>query len=389
MKITCGHNLHPLSWIYGAPAPLCAAPSGACSTSTKWPPSVNSGINLLADHLSLFFIAIYVFDLATNPVYRVQTADAASREINLLLAIGSYLLRGTIYGEAFVLLSELDQSADHLRTAYNAFEHQNESVNLAFGGVLSQLNLKALQNYSPAFDYHYHNGWFFWGAANGPLAIYNRWSSVEGVTTDRFNAQSWYRFNGVETPSGHIMTGNGRVVRERIEEHDPFRFNPILNALNFFNLNDSINMNQTTRRYESYSDSFNGAFVNQRILQNAPDLQFSLPPLEFYDQETRKRKLDVSNPPPGPPGRLPGAFSEPTGKLEEPPPVVSSKTPPSPAQPSASGHGATPGTSGPRVNRAPSQTAVSTGKQDRGGVNSEVKQSEDDFVPVNGATKKK
>jgi hypothetical protein len=234
--------------------------------SSQVVPRVNLGVNFAAEHLPAFFIASDAFDLATNPEYRVQTSNAASSSTGLLLNVASYLLRDTFSGDHLLPgLGAFDQTVNEARTTYNAFEHQNEGVNLAFSGALSQLNLSRLPSYTPAVDFHDHSGSFFLGAANGPLAVYSRWTSEDRLTMDRFDTQSWYRFNGLETASGHVLTGSGSIVRDRTEQHDPFQFNAFLNALNFFNFSDTLNVTEKTVRHESYNDSFSGTLANRNI----------------------------------------------------------------------------------------------------------------------------
>ena len=229
-------------------------------------PRVDVTVNFAAEQVPVVFIARDAFDLITNPVYQLQTADAASTAGDLLLNILSYLQPDTFVGDQLLPgFSSFDQTMNGFRRSYNGFEHQKEARNLAFGGTLSQLNLNKVPNYEPAANFHDHEGTFFIGAANGPLAVYSRWTSEEGLTTASFNAQSWYRFHGLETASGHIMTGFGKAGRERVERHSPFEFSPILNVLSLFDFGDSFNEVQTSWRYESYNDSFNGALANQSI----------------------------------------------------------------------------------------------------------------------------
>ncbi len=301
-------------------------------------PRVNVGLDFAAEHVPLVFIGRDALDLATNPVYRVQSGDAASNTVGLFLNIASYLLRDTFSGNHFLPgVGSFDQTVNGIRTTYKAFEHQDESVNLAFSGTLSRLNLNTLPRYTPAIDFHDHNGSFFEGAANGPLAVYSRWTSEDRITTDQFDTQSWYRFNGVETASGHVLTGSGSVVRERKERHDPFQFDAILNTLNVFNFNDSLNENETTRRYESYNDSFNGALANQSIQRAAefnhrPNISLQVMPSAtlFYDQANLKRPPSIFLPPPAPPRQIPNALYD-QDSLKRPPSIL--LAPPLPPRP--------------------------------------------------------
>jgi hypothetical protein len=86
-----------------------------------------------------------------------------------------------------------------------------------------------------------------------------------GNTEDRFDAWAGYKFNELQTTSGHVLSGAGSVSRLRVERHDPFQDVPLLRGVSLFNFNDPTNMTETTWRHESYNDSFNGALANQLI----------------------------------------------------------------------------------------------------------------------------
>ena len=188
----------------------------------------------------------------------------------------------------------------------NAFAHQSEAQNLAFGGELSQVRLSNLHSAPPDFDSF--SGSFHSFDPGGRISIAGSWTAEYGNTRDRFNAESSYSFDQLQTDSGHVLSGSGIVVRERIEQHDQFQHEPLLNWMNLFNFNDPMNVSETTRRFESYNDSFNGAMANQAI-QHATEfnhqpsasvqVNWSLPTPQ--DQEILKRPPYQFLPPPQPP----------------------------------------------------------------------------------------
>jgi hypothetical protein len=292
-------------------------------------PRYNSTIDFTSEHLPLLFMGREAYDLMTNPVNGVQTADAGSRTIDLTLNAMSYLGRNAFWAETTVPLAVgFDGAVNSVRTNYNAFEHQNESVNLAFGGSLSHLNLGDLQNYAHAGEFHDHYGSNSIGSPNAPLFVSTNWSSVDGITSDKFDTRSSYRFNGLDSPSGHVLTGIGTVFRERKEQHDPFQFDPILNTLNIFNPNESMNTNETTWRNETIHDTFNGAMVNQNIQRAAefnppPSISIQVMPSasQLYDQDILKRPPSTFIPPPSPLRPEPNTFSNDNREGDSPPQV--------------------------------------------------------------------
>jgi len=215
----------------------------------------------------------------------------------------------------------------HAQLTYNAMEHQNEAQRLAFGGVLSTANLPRVQ-FTP--DYDYFSGSFRSAQSDARLTISGGWFSRSDLTTDRFAAASRYTFNGLETSSGHILTGYGIASFGRAQQRDTF-----FNLLSDFG---SQAVTTTTKRYESYNDSFNGALVNQRIQRAAQSNPYPSIPIHFipspsvpYDQRTVNRPPLPSLPPPPCSGISPQCLPQAETTKRSPPSVF--PPPPLPPRP--------------------------------------------------------
>ena len=289
-------------------------------------------------------------------------------ELNYQLAKLQFSLAATLAGDAAWAQmlgppAMLLDTVHHAQLTYNAMEHENEAQRLAFGGVLSTANLQRVQ-FNP--DYDYSSGSFRSVQSNAPLTISGSWFSWNDLTTDRFAAASRYTFSGLETPSGHILTGYGITSLDRIERHDA--------GFNLLSTSGTQNLTETTRRYESYNDSFNGALANQSIQRAAefnphPNISVHVIPSPSvpYDQESLKRPPSIFPPPPGAPPPQPAVLSN-----DKPQEQAAGHTVPAthPASPPSS------------IASTPSS------KIDRGGVKAEITIDKSDFAPPKKEEKK-
>jgi hypothetical protein len=203
-------------------------------------------------------------------------------------------------------LYDLHEKWRDLNQQLIAQDHQRETQTLAFGGVLSTTNLPRI-SFAPS-PVDLTSGGSFRSDPNDRLSITGVWVAHNDVTFDRFDAASRYAFNGLETPSGQILTGYGIASRERVELNQPFSLSSL------FETRDTTSMTESTRRFESYNESFNGALANQAIQQSTefnhrPDISvhvdWSLPTPQ--NQDIVKRPPNQFLPPPEAPRPLPNA----------------------------------------------------------------------------------
>jgi hypothetical protein len=227
--------------------------------------------NDLDRYWDAFNITRETFSLFTDPLYRQQPAEARFEFDGILLKSASFA-----GGEAFwadTLGGPIMASRDNLHRAelmYNAVAHQREAQSLAFGGVLSKVRLPDIRFATSDLD-GFGASFHSWGAENRTSAA-GSWTAVYG-SRDVFNAQSRYTFDRLQSNSGHVFTGTGIVARERVEQRGMFAHEPLLNWINLFNFSSPMKVTETTRRSESYSDSFNGAQVNRSIQSTPPPPQ--------------------------------------------------------------------------------------------------------------------
>jgi len=266
-------------------------------------PRMNTAANFAARNWPLVDIGRNAVDLMTNPTYRSQAAEGSFKLTGVLLDSASYAGGEAFWAELLGPLGEFRKMLHNAELTYSAFEHQNEAQNLAFGGFGGELSRARLPEvlFAPP-DFDNFSGSFHSDAGNR-VSIAGSWTAMYG-TSDRFNAESRYSFDEHQTASGHVFTGIGIVSRERVEQHDPFQHEPLLNWINVFNFNDPMTVTEWTRRNESYNDSFNGALVNQSIQQRTPAVSLATDDqlrLELTQSEIKKKKPDVFSPPPGPP----------------------------------------------------------------------------------------
>jgi|GEM_PF-5403049 len=204
-------------------------------------------------------------------------------------------------------LYDLHEKWRDLNEQLVAQDHQHETQMLAFGGVLSTTNLPRISFAPTPVDLT--SGGSFRNDPNDHLSITGVWVTHNDVTFDRFDAASRHTFNRLETPSGSALTGYGIVWRERSELNQPFSFSSL------FETRDSTSMTETTRRFESYNDSFNGATANQQIQRaesnfhpSVPNIPATPPNIQLY-QDNLKRPPSTFIPPPSPPRPQPNTFS--------------------------------------------------------------------------------
>jgi hypothetical protein len=144
---------------------------------------------------------------------------------------------------------------------WRAYAHQNEAQSLAYGGALSNLRLSNV-----VFDSGFgqlKGSFHSLDNRNHRVSISGSWTGEYGDRSDHFKAQSRYTFGELLSTSGHIYSGTGIVSRERVEQHELLLHEPLLSWIS----NGSNRLTETTRRSESYNDSFNGMQANQSIRQ--------------------------------------------------------------------------------------------------------------------------
>jgi hypothetical protein len=288
-------------------------------------PRMNAATSFAAEHWPLVGIGSNVSDLLSNPTYRVQSAEGSFRLTGVLLDSASYAGGEAFWAESLGPVGAFRNTLHDADLTYNAFQHDNEARNLAFGGELSSARLPEIHFAPPDFDSF--SGSFHTLNTDNRLSIAGSWTAVYGNITDHFNAESAYSFNQLQTASGHILTGTGIVSFQRVEQHDPFQHEPLLNWINVFNFNDPMTMTETTRRNESYNDSFNGALANQQIQRaesnfrpGVPNIPATPPDVQLY-QDILKRPPYIFIPPPSPPRPEQNAFSNDNRESNSPPQV--------------------------------------------------------------------
>jgi hypothetical protein len=267
-----------------------------------------------------------------QPAYRSQPAEGRFNLVNTFIDITSYAEGEAFWAEVLGPLGSFRQTLHDAELRYEAFNHDAEAQNLAFAGVLSRARLD-VKPAPPDFDSF--SGSFNLRQGDGRLSIGGSWTAVYGGASDRFDAASRYSFEQLQTYSGHLLTGSGTVFRERIEQHDPFEHQPLLNSMSVFNYPTTVS--ETTRRSELYNESFNGALVNQSIQRALADqtaqhpsafippqnisLPVALSAPQLYHDQTVKRPPYVSNPPPEPPRPEPAMVGNVSPPLRSPPQV--------------------------------------------------------------------
>lgn len=242
----------------------------------------------------MYGIGSDLFDQMTNPIYDSQPAEreyAAGK--TLLDTVGAFV-------PEVGALSDIRDTLHDAQLAVNAAEYDQEAHALAFGRALSEAPIHGMTYGRP--DYDYYSGSVQTLANGGRINSTGSWNAWYGEKANDISASSAYTFNDLSTYSGHILSGYGAATTGRIEARDPPSwFSP-------FDTTDPMTMSETTRRYESYNDSFNGAEEN-RLIQNAESgqyrqmepppvlLQTGPPEMHLYTDDIVRRPPTISNPP--------------------------------------------------------------------------------------------
>lgn len=191
-----------------------------------------------------------------------QPAEKAHHQVSFLWDLTQTVLRNVSSIEFLGPPVALYQSSRELRMNIRAQEHQTETERLAFGGVLSQAKLPSLTFAPPEGDLL--SGTFSAKDSSARLSSTGVWTSQDGFTADRFNAAGRYTFDHLDTPSGRVVTGYGNVSRVRIEWHDA-----IINPFSLVNLREIPTVTETTRRHESYNETFGNQDTRQPMSARA------------------------------------------------------------------------------------------------------------------------
>ena len=281
------------------------------SDATGWGRAVN------ADNLQLTTKPSDVFGTANESIAlwkasrnRQEPAKAESAFLGFLLKVASRASDDSPLRDAV----DFDKRLHEVYRTYEGFERQKEAQSLAFGGVLSSARIPEIRFAPPDFDEN--KGSFHTLNMGSRLSISGDWRAVYDDTNDRFDAQSRYAFNQLQTASGNILTGNGFVQRERIEPHGPFENLPLLRWESLFEFHDSGTVTERTKRHESYNIYFNGELADRGI-QSATEfnpravvaVEFKAPAPALYDREGVKRPPAASVPPLRPPRPQPSVSS--------------------------------------------------------------------------------
>ena len=298
-------------------------------------PRMNTAAGFAAEHWPVVGIGGSALDVMSNPTYRSQTAEGSFRLTGLAMDLVSFAGGEAFWAQSVGSLAAFRNTLHDADLTYNAFQHNNEARNLAFGGELSVVRLPEL--HFALSDFDSFSGSFRSSDTGNRLSVAGSWTAIYGNTSDRFNAESAYSFNQLQTLSGHVITGYGVGALERVEQHNPFEHEPLLNWTNVFNFNDPITVTETTRRSELYSDLFNGALANQSIQRALANRTVERPPAvipspnisipvslsapHLYDDQTVKRPPSVFNPPLEPPRPQPAVIGSGAPPMNSPPQV--------------------------------------------------------------------
>ena len=262
-------------------------------------PRFNSALDFASRNWGAVDIASDVAHLMRTPAD--QRADASFTLNGVFLKSLSFAGRDALWAEYLggpVLA--LRQTLRDTELTSNAYAYHREAQSLAMGGALSGIRPSGIRF---GADSDQLKGSFHSLDASNRVSIAGGWNAYYGDRTDLFTTWSKYDFHG-QNDSGGMLSGTGRVFRERSLLHDQFQNEPLLSWMS----RDSVSIERTSRS-ESYHYSFDGRQANENIRMatdhvlrpEVPGVAASLSPPSLYENEGPRQKSSIFLPPPSPP----------------------------------------------------------------------------------------